>query len=105
MKKDSLEARYEQIIESSQRVLSEKNDEDDITVGQKVKVEVSSGRYNYQTGMEIKPPTYAIGLVQKISKDEASVHANDYQIFYTVKYKNPISNRVEVNKFTFVIPI
>jgi hypothetical protein len=105
MKKDSLEARYEQIVESAHRALSENAGEDDISVGQKVKVEVSSGSYDYRTGMETKRPTYAIGVVQKISKDEASVHANDYQIFYTVKYKNPLSNRVEVNKFTFVTPI
>lgn len=102
MKKDSLEARYEQIMESAARILNENNK---ITVGSKVKVEIVAGRYDFKTGMETKPPTYATGVVQKISNEEGSVHSGDNRKFYTVKFKDPITRRTEIRKFEFVTPV
>lgn len=75
-----------------------------LKVGDAVKVTLSSGTTNWSTGKTTRPEVTAIGKILKIATQQKSVHANDYGQMYTVKFKNPLSGRIETNEFGSVMP-
>ena len=86
--------------QSIQEVKSSAN----LKVGDSVKVTVSSGTTDWSTGKTTRPEVTAIGKILKIATQQKSVHADDYGKMYTVKFKNPLSGRVETNEFGSVMP-
>jgi hypothetical protein len=84
--------------------LSEVKSSANLKVGDAVKVTVSSGSYNWSTGKTTSPEVTAKGKILKIDHKEKSVHAGDVGPMYTVKFKNPLSGRIETNEFGSVMP-
>ena len=84
--------------------LSEVKSSANLKVGDSVRVVVSSGTYNWSTGKTTSPETTAVGKIIKIENKEKSVHAGHVGPEYTVKFKNPLSGRVETSHFDNVIP-
>lgn len=84
--------------------LSEVKSSANLKVGDAVKVTVSSGTYNWSTGKTTRPEVTAKGKILKIINKEKSVHAGDIGPMYTVKFKNPLSGRIETNEFGSVMP-
>lgn len=75
-----------------------------LKVGDSVKVTVSSGTYDWSTGKTTRPEVTAKGKILKIDHKEKSIHAGDIGPMYTVKFKNPLTGRIETNEFGSVIP-
>jgi hypothetical protein len=84
--------------------LSEVKSSANLKVGDAVKVTVSSGVYDWSTAKTTRPAVTAKGKITKIVTQEKSVHAGDIGPMYTVKFKNPLSGRIETSEFDYVMP-
>lgn len=75
-----------------------------LKVGDSVKVTVSSGTYDWATAKITRPAVTAKGKITKIITHEKNIHAGDVGPAYTVKFKNPLSGKIETGEFDYVIP-
>jgi hypothetical protein len=94
------------ILSITQQYSLIQENKNNIQIGSKVKVVVSTGSYNYSTGKTITPEITSMGVVMKIGSKEIDYQGNT-QPTYVVKYKNPHTNKVEISEFdeTKVLPI